>query len=63
MKTFEFMECDTCRVKTGSPTLCSGCLHNRAIIEELKPALHPFTNKKIHFHGVHPCYNDPCMWF
>ncbi len=24
-----FTECDTCRAKPGSPTLCSGCLANR----------------------------------
>lgn len=28
----DFMECDTCRAKLGTPTLCSGCLHNRDII-------------------------------
>jgi hypothetical protein len=28
-----FQECDTCRAK---PKLCSGCLHNRAVIEALK---------------------------
>lgn len=31
----EFMECDTCRAKPGSPALCRGCLHNRQVIEEL----------------------------
>lgn len=30
-----FMECDTCRTKSGAPTLCAGCLHNRAMIEAL----------------------------
>ncbi len=28
----EFMECDTCRAKPGSPTLCRGCLNNRQVI-------------------------------
>lgn len=28
----EFIECDTCRAKPGSPPLCSGCLKNRATI-------------------------------
>lgn len=28
----EFMECDTCRAKPGSPPLCRGCLHNRNVI-------------------------------
>ena len=32
----EFMECDSCRVKPGSPPLCAGCLHNREVIENLR---------------------------
>lgn len=31
----EFIECDTCRAKPGSPTLCKGCLHNRGTISRL----------------------------
>lgn len=31
----KFLECDTCRSKSGSPELCKGCLHNRALIEKL----------------------------
>lgn len=31
----EFMECDTCRAKAGSPILCKGCLHNRDVIQKL----------------------------
>lgn len=31
----EFMECDTCSSKSGSPELCQGCLHNRAVISRL----------------------------
>lgn len=30
-----FRECDTCSAKPGSPTLCSGCLHNRDLIISL----------------------------
>lgn len=30
-----FIECDTCRAKSGSPTLCLGCLHNRWVIGRL----------------------------
>lgn len=30
----EFMECDSCRAKPGSPQLCKGCLHNRALISK-----------------------------
>lgn len=32
----DFLECDTCRAKPGSPTLCAGCLHNRALISRFK---------------------------
>ena len=28
----DFKECETCAAKPGSPTLCSGCLANRATI-------------------------------
>lgn len=28
----DFMECDTCRAKPGTPVLCAGCLHNRAAL-------------------------------
>ena len=31
----KFLECDSCRIKAGSPILCRGCLHNRALIEKL----------------------------
>lgn len=34
-----FMECDTCRSKPGSPELCAGCLHNRAVILEYEQRL------------------------
>jgi hypothetical protein len=32
----EFMECDSCKIKPGSPTLCNGCLNNRMVINNLK---------------------------
>lgn len=31
-----FVECDACRAKSGSPSLCEGCQNNRRVIEELK---------------------------
>jgi hypothetical protein len=34
-----FRECDTCAAKTGSPTLCGGCIHNRKELGELKQLL------------------------
>lgn len=34
--SLDFQECDTCRAKPGSPTLCRGCLHNRAVISEFR---------------------------
>ena len=32
----DFMECDTCRAKPGTPELCEGCRNNRALICSLK---------------------------
>lgn len=32
----DFMECDSCRAKPGSPILCDGCLHNREVIGKLR---------------------------
>lgn len=39
----EFVECDTCRAKLGSPTLCGGCLKNRQIIN----AFREYINNKL----------------
>lgn len=39
--TQQFIECDTCRAKPGSPTLCAGCLNNRRVIEELTGRMTP----------------------
>ena len=33
---WNFVECAVCRAKPGSPTLCDGCLYNRATINALK---------------------------
>lgn len=35
----EFMECDTCRAKPGSPRLCDGCLHNRRAMTDMQARL------------------------
>jgi len=35
----EFMECQTCSKKIGSPVLCLPCLHNRELINKLKNEL------------------------
>ena len=32
----EFVECDTCRSKTGMAELCLGCLNNRKLISNMK---------------------------
>jgi hypothetical protein len=42
-----FMECDTCRAKSGSPTLCRGCLWNRQLIELLIEALKTEKQTKV----------------
>lgn len=39
----DFVECDTCRAKPGTPPLCAGCLHNRRLIGWLRAALKPFS--------------------
>jgi hypothetical protein len=39
----EFMECDSCRAKAGTPLLCVGCRHNRALIEDLKATIKDLT--------------------
>jgi len=31
----DFWECKACAVKAGTPTLCSSCLHNRALVRRL----------------------------
>ena len=35
----EFKECDTCRKKSGTPVLCSGCIQNRGVILSLQREL------------------------
>lgn len=32
----DFVECDACTAKPGTPTLCAGCLANRHTITNLK---------------------------
>ncbi len=32
----DFQECPECSAKTGMPTLCESCLHNRGLIAILK---------------------------
>lgn len=38
-----FVPCNICRAKTGSPTLCGGCLANRQTIDELHEKLEKKT--------------------
>lgn len=37
-KKNEFMKCDGCRIKPGSPILCAGCLNNRMVIHDMLEA-------------------------
>lgn len=48
----EFMECDTCRAKSGSPILCKGCIHNRELISKTQIKI---TAEKIEELGVELC--------
>ncbi len=41
VENLEFVECDTCRAKPGSPVLCGGCLRNRFVISALKERIKP----------------------
>jgi len=42
-----FIECDTCREKSGSPTLCRGCFENRKTISDLKLKVSSLEKKKM----------------
>lgn len=33
--SIEFMECEECSAKPGTPALCKSCLHNRGVISNL----------------------------
>lgn len=50
MEELEFMECESCSQKPGSPTLCPSCLHNRRAIDKLSLELKKKKKliKKIH---------------
>lgn len=41
----DFVECEACRSKPGTPVLCDGCLHNRKLIGDLKSELGSTTRK------------------
>lgn len=43
-----FVECDTCRAKPGTPLLCSGCVSNQNLIEQLR------TNPECRHRPVQP---------
>ena len=42
----EFVECATCRAKTGSPVLCPSCLANRTVISSLQEKVQQLTPAK-----------------
>ena len=35
MNALNFQECSSCAAKSGSPTLCESCVHNRAALAAL----------------------------
>lgn len=35
----DFMECDACRAKPGSPLLCAACLHNRNLFHCMRQSI------------------------
>lgn len=44
----DFMECSSCSAKSGTPTLCASCFHNRALVSKLQGELreHPLTDSE-----------------
>lgn len=40
----QFIECEPCGAKPGSPYLCASCLHNRDLIERLKKPTLPLVD-------------------
>lgn len=44
----EFRECLSCASKSGSPTLCDSCLHNRQLASDYKQCLDDYDE----------CYKD-----
>lgn len=51
----EFVECDTCRVKSGAPRLCYGCLRNRELVRHLGMEV-AMLEEFLHGHRLHPFY-------
>jgi len=45
MQHYEFLECDACDSKPGTPPLCRGCLHNRETISAAKQQMDALTEK------------------
>lgn len=43
----DFMECDSCRAKPGTPPLCRGCFHNRELISSLKRAFRVYQDSQL----------------
>lgn len=42
MKFLDFVECDACRGRPGTPPLCVGCLSNRQAISQLRDLVTKF---------------------
>ncbi len=47
MESFQFIECETCKAKPGSPELCASCLNNRSVIDKLKNQRNATTEASI----------------
>ena len=46
LQDVEFTECDTCRKKPGTPSLCNGCLKNRRSLDLLKTVIDYLSMEK-----------------
>lgn len=53
----EFVECDTCRAKPGTPYLCRGCLANRDAFHKYYQLVRDLVIELEHSHNL----NKPLM--
>lgn len=54
----DFMECDTCRAKLGSPYLCRGCVYNRDLVNKLNKKLNSQPDSPEEKKCCENCYHD-----
>lgn len=58
---FEFVECDACAAKPGSPSLCAGCLANRHVVSNLREALRETLDRWASYYEDQRCSGDELL--